>query len=189
MFLSKVIENQYIAGNYTFTGSVIYNEETTDDTFTFYVNGASPFGDVSPSHPQYSYIMTLYNAGYTAGCSTDPILFCPDTVMDRSMAAVFMLRGQFGADYVPTDSAGIFSDDWTPGPWAEKWSEAMYTEGLSGGCSSDPLMYCPWTTLTRQEASVFGLRMMYGMSYSPPAASGTLFADMDQQRILGNKMG
>ena len=34
-----------------------------------------------------------YNAGYVAGCSTDPLLFCPDNTMSRAEGAVFVERG------------------------------------------------------------------------------------------------
>ena len=91
------------------------------------------FGDVSPNHQLYDEIEALYAAGYTAGCSTEPLMYCPDTVMDRGMAAVFMLRGQFGGGYTPVNPTGIFGDNWNAGPWAQKWSEAMYNEGLSSG--------------------------------------------------------
>ena len=167
------------------------NDDADENPYNFSIRGIGvekqTFGDVPEDHPLYEYMEALYAAGYTAGCSTDPLMFCPDTVMDRGMAAVFMLRGQFGASYVPGDPTGIFGDNWNAGPWAQKWSEAMYNEGLSSGCSSNPLMYCPWTQLNRQEASVFGLRMKHGMTYTPPAASGTLFADMTNTGFWGTK--
>jgi large repetitive protein len=55
----------------------------------------------------------------------------------------------------------------------------MYNTGLSAGCSNNPvLLYCPWQLATREQAAIFGLRMKYGISYSPPPATGTIFADM-----------
>ena len=158
-----------------------------DETIFLSNERVSIFSDMSAGDEMYPYVKALYDAGYTSGCSTEPLLFCPDTVMDRGMAAVFMLRGQYGASYTPANPTGIFGDNWNAGPWAQKWSEAMYNEGLSSGCSSNPLMYCPWIQLNRQEASVFGLRMKYGMTYTPPPASGTLFADMTNTGFWGTK--
>ena len=148
------------------------------------------FSDVPFDHPLHAYIQALWNAGYTAGCSTDPLMYCPDLVMNRAQAAVFMLRGQFGADYVPPPEPwDTFADDWSLSDisWAEKWAEGMWVEGLTAGCLADPLMYCPRRELPRVEASVFGLRMKYGMDYIPPDASGTLFADMTDVGYWGTK--
>ncbi|HMV97053.1 MAG TPA: hypothetical protein PKE48_12195, partial [Anaerolineales bacterium] len=149
-----------------FFGGVIYKVQAT--TFT----------DVPLDHPQYAYIEALYDAGYTAGCSSSPLMYCPDTILDRAQSAVFMLRGQMGTGYtLPPAPWDTFTDDWTGFEWAQPWAEGMYQEGLTGGCQTSPLMYCPATQLPRVEASVFGLRMKYGVNYTPPAATGTLFAD------------
>jgi hypothetical protein len=89
-----------------------------------------------------------------------------------------MLRGQLGTSYTPPPAPwDTFADDWAGFTWAEPWAEGMYQEGLTAGCHTSPLMYCPATQLPRVEASVFGLRLKYGVSYIPPAASGVLFAD------------
>jgi GH25 family lysozyme M1 (1,4-beta-N-acetylmuramidase) len=148
------------------------------------------FADVPFDHPHHLYIQALWDAGYTAGCSTDPLLYCPDTVMDRAQSAVFMLRGQLGTGYSPPPEPwDTFADDWSLSDisWAEKWAEGMWDEGLTAGCQTDPLMYCPRRELPRVEASVFGLRMKHGISYTPPPASGTLFADMTDPDYWGTK--
>ena len=148
------------------------------------------FCDVSFDNPLYRYIQALWDAGFTAGCSTEPLMFCGDTILDRAQAAVFMLRGQFGSGYVPpVEPWETFDDDWSPGTWAEKWAEGMWAEGLTAGCqaSGDPLIYCPWDQLPREQAAVFGLRMMHGMSYTPPPATGTLFTDMTDVNYWATK--
>ena len=144
------------------------------------------FGDVPVDHPQYKYIQALYDGGYTGGCSTSPLMFCPDTIMDRAQAAVFMMRGQFGSGYTPPPAPwDTFADDWTGFEWAEPWAEGMWQEGLTGGCRQDPLMYCPETDLSRVEATVFGLRMKYGVNYEPPLATGKVFADLTDPTYWG----
>ncbi|MGD8814829.1 MAG: hypothetical protein PVI78_10180, partial [Anaerolineales bacterium] len=95
-----------------------------------------------------------------------------------------------GVDYVPPPEPwDTFTDDWSLSDisWAEKWAEGMWVEGLTAGCLADPLMYCPRRELPRVEASVFGLRMMHGVDYTPPPASGTLFADMTDTSYWGTK--
>jgi len=54
----------------------------------------------------------------------------------------------------------------------------MYNRGLTSGCSSSPLMYCPWYSLPREQLVIFGLKMKYGNDYLPPPATGTVFADL-----------
>jgi hypothetical protein len=136
------------------------------------------FTDVPTTHPYYSDIEILYTNGLTAGCSTSPLKFCPDQIMNRGESAVFMLRANFGSSFLPTPPTHILKDDWTKGSWAEPWAEAMYFNGLSAGCSSSPLKYCPWDQIPREQAVIFALRMKYGTNYIPPAATGTLFADL-----------
>ena len=105
--------------------------------------------------------------------------------MNRAQAAVFMLRGNFGSSYVPVTPTHFFQDSWTNVGWAEGWSESMFLEGLSGGCSTSPLLFCPEEQLTNVQAAVFGLRLKYGTTYLPPAASGTVFADMGNANYWG----
>jgi CSLREA domain-containing protein len=143
------------------------------------------FGDVSPSHPYSTYIEILYANGYTGGCSTSPLLFCPDTIMNRAQAAVFMVRGNFGGGYIPVTPTHIFADDWSNVAWAEGWAESMFLTGLSGGCSVSPRLFCPEEQLTNVQAAVFGLRMKYGVNYQPPAASGAMFADLTDVNFWG----
>ncbi len=150
----------------------------------------STFGDVPFTHQHWAYIEALYDGGYTAGCSTNPLQYCPDQIMNRGMSAVFMLRGYSGTAYSPpAEPWDTFADDWSPSDisWAEKWAEGMWNEGLTAGCQTNPLMYCPRRELPRVEASVFALRMMHGVNYSPPAASGTLLADMNDVNYWGTK--
>ena len=129
-------------------------------------------------HPYYNDIEILYANGLTAGCSTNPLKFCPDQIMNRGEMAVFILRGNFGAGFVPDPPKHIFHDDWSRGTWAEPWAEAMYFKGLSAGCALSPLKYCPWDQIPREQAVIFVLRLKYGITYNPPPATGTLFADM-----------
>jgi hypothetical protein len=136
------------------------------------------FADVPMSHPYYQDIEILYANGLTGGCSTSPLKFCPDQIMNRGQAAVFTLRGNFSLDYVPPVPTHIFQDDWSKGTWAEPWAEGMKREGLSAGCLTNPLKYCPWDQIPREQAVIFALRLKYGTLYTPPPATGTVFADM-----------
>lgn len=149
-----------------------------------YIYDAS-FVDVPLSHPYYYDIQTLFANGYTAGCSVTPLKFCPDVIMDRAQSAVFMLRGNFGSSYAPVTPTHFFEDNWANVLWAEGWAESMYLEGLTGGCSLSPLKFCPSDQLTNVQAAVFGVRLKHGISFVPPAPSGTVFADMTDVNFWG----
>jgi hypothetical protein len=135
------------------------------------------FLDVPATHPYYEYIEALYANGLTAGCTVNPLNFCPSTNLNRGQTAVFMIRGNFGSSYAVPPATHIFKDNWAPGTWAEPWAESMYKNSLSAGCQSSPLKYCPWDQIPREQVVIFGLRLKYGRGYIPPAASG-IFADM-----------
>ncbi len=145
---------------------------------TYTINKTLTFADVPATHPYWEDIEILYANGLTGGCSTSPLKFCPDQSMNRGQAAVFNLRANFGSSYVPPVPVHYFKDDWKKGPWAETWAEGMRNTGLSAGCQVSPPKYCPWDLMPREQAVIFALRMKYGTNYTPPPATGTLFADM-----------
>jgi subtilisin len=137
------------------------------------------FGDVPATYWAYDEINALYVAGYVAGCSADPLLYCPDRILNRAESAVFVLRGQYGAIADPpyaspptptfTDVASSF--------WGYGWIESLWQDGFTAGCNTNPLEYCPGRQHTRAEGSVFFLRIKNGVGYDPPPPSG-LFADV-----------
>jgi len=54
------------------------------------------------------------------------------------------------------------------GYWAYDWIEALYQSGLTGGCSENPLMYCPENTVTRAQMAVFLEKGIHGAGFFPP---------------------
>ncbi len=169
----------WTGGGCSGTGTcIVVMTKARNVTATFTQGQSQTFADVPPTHLYYQDIQILYANGLTGGCSTSPLKYCPDQTMNRGAAAVFILRGNFGNSFVPNPATHILKDDWTKGTWAEPWAEAMYYKGLSAGCSSSPLKYCPWDQIPREQAVIFALRLKYGNSYTPPPATGTLFADM-----------
>ena len=62
--------------------------------------------------------------------------------------------------------------------WANSYIERLYDAGITGGCSSSPLNYCPGNSVTRAQMAIFLLRGMHGSTYTPPAATGTMFTDV-----------
>jgi hypothetical protein len=62
--------------------------------------------------------------------------------------------------------------------WAFYPINALYLNNISSGCSTTPLNYCPENTVSRAQIAVFLLKSKYGGGYTPPAATGTVFADV-----------
>jgi CSLREA domain-containing protein len=63
--------------------------------------------------------------------------------------------------------------------WAWDYVERLYAAGITGGCATSPLQYCPEATVTRAQMSIFLLRGIHGSSYNPPpVGSSTGFADV-----------
>ncbi|PWB73276.1 MAG: hypothetical protein C3F07_09920 [Anaerolineales bacterium] len=63
--------------------------------------------------------------------------------------------------------------------WAYNFIERLYNAGITGGCTTTPLNYCPDSTVTRAQMAVFLLKGVHGSNYTPPAVGGsTGFADV-----------
>jgi hypothetical protein len=62
--------------------------------------------------------------------------------------------------------------------WTWQFVESIYYAGITGGCSNNPLNYCPTQPVTRAQMAVFLLKGMYGSGYVPPAATGAVFNDI-----------
>lgn len=89
----------------------------------------------------------------TVGCDTGK--FCPEQPVQRDQMAVFLLKTEHGASYVPPACGGVFADVACPGAFAVDFIEQLYTEQITGGCLTNPLRYCPDHANTRGEMSVF----------------------------------
>ena len=116
------------------------------------------FEDVSPESFAADWIEDIYNRGIAAGCSTNPLRFCPEDNVTRSQMAVFLLRTKEGSEYTPPTCEGLFADMpcsnfFTP------WAEELYRRGVTGGCSANPLQYCPANPTPRSQMSIFESRM------------------------------
>ncbi len=72
----------------------------------------------------------------------------------------------------------LFADVPVPGKeWMEPWIVEYYNEGITTGCGTEPLIYCPEDSATRAEIAVFLLRAIHGVGYTPPPATNT-FSDV-----------
>jgi plastocyanin len=122
------------------------------------------FGDV-PCPSQYAdWIEQLFNEHITGGCQAgSPPLYCPTNPVTRAQMAVFILKTEHGSSYVPPPCAGIFDDVPCPSLFAD-WIEQLHSEGITGGCSVSPPLYCPNNPVLRGQMAVFLVK-----AFGPPA--------------------
>ena len=110
------------------------------------------FADVAPGDFAAAWIEALAAQGITGGCGGGD--YCPGDPVSRAQMAVFLLKGEHGSGYTPPACLGIFDDVPCPGPFAD-WIEQLFAEGITGGCSVDPALYCPSAAVTRGQAAAF----------------------------------
>ena len=115
------------------------------------------FDDVPVSYQAAAWIEQFYKDGITTGCNKNPLEYCPDAYVSRAQMAIFLLRSKHGKNYTPPKATGIFSD--VPVTyWGADWVEQLYNEGITTGCQKNPLLYCPESSVTRDQMAVFIMR-------------------------------
>ncbi len=71
---------------------------------------------------------------------------------------------------------GPLFDDVPFGYWAYDFIQTLGASGITSGCGGNN--YCPEDPVTRAEMAVFLERGINGSTYTPPAATGTVFDDV-----------
>jgi ELWxxDGT repeat protein len=128
------------------------------------------FTDVPSTFWAWRFIESLAASGVTGGCGDGD--FCPGAFVNRAQMAVFVLTARGTA---PPPATGTRFDDVPPGYWAGPWIEELAREGVVGGCSANPPLYCPGNLLTRAEMAVL---LTLARHETPPPATGTRFTDV-----------
>jgi len=128
--------------------------------------------DVPPAHPFHADIVTIAQAGITAGCGGGN--YCPALDVTRAQMAVFLLKSKLGANHVPPVQGPFFADV-PAGSFAADWINELYSFGITTGCGSGN--YCPSANVTRAQMAVFLLKTLIGTGYDPPFGSSP-FADV-----------
>jgi hypothetical protein len=91
--------------------------------------------------------------------------------------AAFLERAKRGPGYAFTATGTVFAD--VPQThWAAKYIEQLSTDGITAGCATAPLRFCPDAPITRAQMAPFLLKGRYGSTFNAGTASGTLFTDV-----------
>lgn len=123
--------------------------------------------------------------GDYSGMSIDPVDDCTFWYTNQyyessTTAATGNWQTRIGAFKFPgctAPSGATFGDVPESDPFFA-WVEALFDAGITGGCSTNPMMYCPTAVVTRGQMAVFLVRGMHGAGFDPPAATGTVFGDV-----------
>ncbi|MGC8915608.1 MAG: carboxypeptidase regulatory-like domain-containing protein [Thermoanaerobaculum sp.] len=103
--------------------------------------------------------------------------FNPAGSMTRGNMARWLLLARYGNTYSPPACTGIFADvDCENTPNAD-WIEDLYNKGITSGCSTNPLKYCPNTPVDRAQMAKFLLKAKELPGYTPPPCTG-IFSDV-----------
>lgn len=140
-----------------------------------WIDAYKPFSDVTTFAAE---IGTLFRTGITSGCSVGQ--YCPNAPITRAQMAVFILRSMLGSYHFPPalpPEGSSFADVTNQFP---TWVEEFYLTGITGGCATNPLRYCPDAAVTRGQMAVFILRGIEGANYFPPPLppEGSSFNDV-----------
>ena len=122
------------------------------------------FADVDPDAWWAGYVERIAELEVTKGCKTDPLRYCPDQPVTRAQMASFLVRA---FDLEGAAPAG-FTD--TEGNEHEDQIDALAAAGITTGCETDPLQYCPEEPVTRAQMAAFLVR---ALDYLSESASGT----------------
>ncbi len=120
------------------------------------------FQDVPSSSIYFPFVQRIADLGITAGCSTNPPMFCPYMSIPQGQMAVFMIVGWMLANNLSTFS-------YTPAPYFTdvpptdiyfKFVQKMRDLGFWTGCG--PTLYCESSAVTRDQMAPMIMRSLLG---------------------------
>ena len=110
---------------------------------------ANRFTDVDGDEWWAPYVERLAVLGVTAGCATNPLRYCPNESVTRAQMATFLTRA-FGLEPGPPSG---FAD--TGANTHAAGIDALAAAGVTAGCATGPVRYCPNASVTRAQMATF----------------------------------
>ncbi len=114
---------------------------------------ATRFSDVDGDHPQAAFIERFAALGITAGCSTVPLSYCPDGHVTRAQTATLLAHAY---DLESADPAGF--TDVAVGGIHSADIDALFSAGITAGCATEPLRFCPQRATPRAQMALLLVR-------------------------------
>ena len=114
------------------------------------IAGVSRFDDIPPGQWWIRHVEQLADRQITLGCATNPPRYCPDQPVTRAQMATFLVRA-FQLD--PTETPAGFTD--TQGNVHAANIDTLAAAGITVGCRTEPLRYCPNQAVSRAQMATF----------------------------------
>lgn len=111
-------------------------------------NPSALFQDIAAGSWQEPIASAIYEAGVTNGCSSSPMLFCPNCGLKRAHAAMFLARA---LNLAPYDNPTPTFDDVPKGDPNYGVIEALVRSRVIAGCTETS--FCPDALLSRSAAA------------------------------------
>ena len=171
----KVVNDNQAGLEIDCAGNLYAINQTTQEVFV------ASSGETNVCNWQASWLSATPTSGSVAATGTSPLTVSVDMTGLATGTHHGYLRivsdTPYGDEIVPVSVHAPIFEDVDANHWADTWIERLYEAGITGGCSTSPMMYCPGSAVTRAEMAIFLLRGMHGSAYVPPTATG-LFGDV-----------
>lgn len=113
------------------------------------------FVDVPLTHTFASTIEAMYKLGITTGCSTNPLMFCPDSNVTNAQIAAFMYRALLKAN-IQLNSAPSTTSTYSDVPknhYAYGLIEGLAVNGITWYCDESTKKFCPDSPINRESTA------------------------------------
>jgi hypothetical protein len=161
----------YLTGTYAYRAQIPYSLVYQYDQF---IEQGVATTDFAARHAIYQQLNQLVY-------DTAPLIILGTSTsrnyIQRGVTGQVLNQAFPGNYYYPISKVQVFNDV-PPAYWAWNYIERVYAAGITGGCTLSPFNYCPGNSVTRAQMAIFLLRAEHGSTYTPPAATGTMFADV-----------
>jgi len=137
----------------TVNGVSVIAGNTTTQNFALTCNVT--FNDVLSGYWAENYIKSMYCREITNGCSTSPLMYCPEKVVTRKVMAVFIIRA---LGETPSSSAyNAYFDD-IVNDWFAPYINRLYELNITQGCGTR--LFCPDNIVKRGPLAVLIIRAL-----------------------------
>ncbi|MBZ5535409.1 MAG: FG-GAP-like repeat-containing protein [Acidobacteriia bacterium] len=144
----------------------------TIGTTSLTVLQGAQFADVPAGYMFYEQIGKLSARGVTTGCGGGN--YCPDASVTREQMAIF-IEHALGVMTAPPATQQTFEDVSTTA-FSYPFIEDFAARGITAGCSMTPRLYCPTSTVTREQMAIFIERALGVVT--PPTPTQQTFVDV-----------
>jgi uncharacterized delta-60 repeat protein len=134
------------------------------------------FTDVSFLYWAYYYIMAIYDAGITTGCSQNPLNYCPEDYVSREQMAAFIVRAAEGEPPLNYCDTGVPFPDVSSDMWSCRYIRRLKELGITTGYQDGT--YGPYDDVPREQMAAFIVRAVEGEPLLDYCDSGSLFTDV-----------